>query len=413
VSNRLRCQSIDGATLSSSIMVQPETQEDVENLGLTQFGPYSVLPPGLKVVTANFPNVGTQVLPVIRDLSITMGNNTGTYKTRGVQTGEARTKFEVQAQIQQEATLSTAALNLFYAPWKRLLTESYRRLVNDDYTQDAPGGVEAFEFRRRCLERGVTLEMLKSFKSVEPVRAVGFGSSEMRVLALDEFQQLMSQFDDVGRLNLVRDRVAARVGYGGVDRYVPKPNVTRVSQDQKNAEFENTALRMGQPQVVFGDDNALAHLKIHLPALTGLIMAVQQAQAPASSVIAPLTAFVDHTHRHLNKLAEDPSEFAKQAFGQIRQVVSQAEAMVKRLQDQAQAEAQQQQEAMMQQQQQAAQQGGSPENDPRTQAYLANNEAKMKAQREAHLQRMQLHEESAKQKLAIQDIQAAAKLKNQ
>lgn len=42
-SNRLRCQMVDGAMLGSSVMIQPDSQRAMDELGFTYYGAYAVL----------------------------------------------------------------------------------------------------------------------------------------------------------------------------------------------------------------------------------------------------------------------------------------------------------------------------------------------------------------------------------
>ena len=58
LSNRLRNAVVDGAMLSSALMIQPTTGEDISNLTLMYNGPLSVLPPGLNVVDRATPKIG-------------------------------------------------------------------------------------------------------------------------------------------------------------------------------------------------------------------------------------------------------------------------------------------------------------------------------------------------------------------
>ena len=49
-SNRLRCQMIDGAMLGSAVMIQPENQRALDELGFTYYGAYAVLSPNVNIV---------------------------------------------------------------------------------------------------------------------------------------------------------------------------------------------------------------------------------------------------------------------------------------------------------------------------------------------------------------------------
>ena len=111
VLNRLRCGMVDGALLSSSLIVQPSDSSSraIDDLTLTYYGPYALFPPGLKIVEKAVPNLQQNIIPVISDMAMQMQNNAGAYQTRaaGVD-GQSRTAYEVRSQLQKEATLSSA-----------------------------------------------------------------------------------------------------------------------------------------------------------------------------------------------------------------------------------------------------------------------------------------------------------------
>ena len=56
-SNRLRCQQIDGAMLSSAVMIQPENQRSLDELQFTFYGAYAVMSPNVKIVEKAIPNL--------------------------------------------------------------------------------------------------------------------------------------------------------------------------------------------------------------------------------------------------------------------------------------------------------------------------------------------------------------------
>jgi hypothetical protein len=160
-SNRLRCQMVDGALLSSSVILQPTTEESLQNLQLSYFGPYSILTPGVEIQDRPIPNMSTSVLPVLQDMAQLINNRTGSYVDSGaVANSRERTKYEIQAQQSSNARLSSSALSLFYDPLERLFREVVRRACRRDYYPTEPGGDSIREFKMRCYERGVPLEAI-------------------------------------------------------------------------------------------------------------------------------------------------------------------------------------------------------------------------------------------------------------
>lgn len=333
VSNRLRCAAVDGAILSSAVMVQPVDQSAraLEDLSLTYYGPWALFPPGLKVVERSVPNFATSVLPVINDLSVQLQNNTGSYQSRATTPeGQARTAYEVRAQLQKEAVLSASAVNLFYGPWSRVLREMFRRAKNPDLTAKDPGGRDAYEFRRRIKARGVPLDALYEVFRVDAIRSIGFGSASMRMVALDEAMQLAPSMDEYGRQNLVRDRLAARFGYDTVDRYVPRPQMQlRQPIDTKIAELENQALSQGKPITVVPNENHFIHANAVLNLLADTLNATQQGQMDLPTALGVFNVALPHAAAHVEPLSKDPIH--SQAAAGMRQALNNIGAMGQRM----------------------------------------------------------------------------------
>ena len=131
-SNRLRCQMIDGAMLGSSVMIQPESQRSLDELGFTYYGAYAVLSPGVNIVEKAVPNLGTAVQPALQDISQQLAMNTDTVSTYGSQQSSPyRNQMQVVADMDISTRLSGASLNLFYSSWNRLMREVVRRIVQN------------------------------------------------------------------------------------------------------------------------------------------------------------------------------------------------------------------------------------------------------------------------------------------
>ena len=282
VSNRLRCAAVDGAIYSSTVTVQPADQNAraLDDLTVTTIGPWSILPPGLKIVERAMPNFGQNVMPVVNDMAMTLRNNVGQYQSQATTPdGSARTAYEVRASLSREAVLGSAAVNLFYVPWKRLLSEMFRRSINRDLSVSDPGGQAVFAFRARVSTRGVPLEALYSVYQVDPIRSVGLGSAAMRMASLDEAMRLAPSMDEAGRRNLVRDQLASRFGYDAVDRYAPKPEMAqRPPVDQKISELENAMMQQGKKISVIPSENHFIHANSVMNLLADTLNAVQQGQ---------------------------------------------------------------------------------------------------------------------------------------
>ena len=426
VLNRLRCGMVDGALLSSSLIVQPSDSSSraIDDLTLTYYGPYALFPPGLKIVEKAVPNLQQNIIPVISDMAMQMQNNAGAYQTRAAAPdGQSRTAYEVRSQLQKEATLSSASINLFYHPWKRLLAEVYHRLCRVDYNALEPGGREAIDFRKRCIKRGVPLEAIIKVKQVDPVRAIGYGSPQMRTAAIDETMSIFGSLDEQGRINLLRDRIACRFGQEVVDRYLPPPNTNlRPPLDYKIAVLENATMSSGSPIPVSPGENHFIHAGTHLQALDQLDQAIASGQANPQNALMAMQNFLPHTQEHVAALGQDLVR--KDQVALMTQRLQQLGASSKRLQDELQAQAENEQkgaEAEAQRQQTAMQAdyramqekvAQMEQLSPEAQQKLLEKRADMQMKLEKHQIDMQMKAAATQQKMILDDAVAASKVRS-
>ena len=318
-SNRLQCQLIDSAMLSSSIMLAPETPRALNDLSLTFYGPYSVLPPNFKVIEKGVPNIATTVGPALENLQSQLAQNLDFFTSSPAESGGAyRSKQQVQAELEQATRLTSSQINQFYSSWRRLLREVTRRIVNGPKSDPA-----VRDFYRRCANRGVEALAVKTldFEKTVATKAVGYGNASSRSAALNDLEQLLPMLDEVGKRNVIFDRVAARVGYENASRYVQNPEAPRPPQDLKVAELENSILQTGRPVSVQPGELHETHLNQHLPLLVQLTAAVDSGEADLVQSLPVLQAINDHAAGHLQQLAQDPT--ASVIVSQAQEVLQQ------------------------------------------------------------------------------------------
>tara|TARA_B100000530_G_scaffold148759_1_gene93336 strand:+ start:1265 stop:3529 length:2265 start_codon:yes stop_codon:yes gene_type:complete len=323
-SNRLRCQMIDGAMLGSAVMIQPESQRALDELGFTYYGAYAVLSPNVNIIEKAIPNLGTAVQPALQDISQQLALNTDTVSTYGSQQGSPyRNQMQVVADMDVSTRLSGASLNLFYSSWNRLLREVVRRIVNNKKNDPA-----LKEFYKRCAQRGIDKSFISSLDTARTraVRSIGSGSYANRLVALRELQAISGSFDEVGRRNLTRDIVSTRVGHDLADRYTPQQEEPRPTVDNKIAFFENQQLMAGSPVPVVANEMHGAHLQAHVPAMMQLIEQMNAGAADPVQVLPAMQAFYQHIGETVQALAADPS--AEGMVGEARQALQFAEEMI-------------------------------------------------------------------------------------
>lgn len=408
--NRLRCAMADGAMLQTSVLLQPQSAEDVSRMTMAYSGPLSFLPPGLQVVQTQYPNLAANVQPIVNEMAMVRQSNTGSYRTQmNSASGNPRTATEVEAQIANEAVLSANSLNLFYVPWGRLLREQFRRLQRDTWISGEPGAEEAKKFRKRLEERGVPWQAVKEVYDVDAVRAVGLGSPAARLTAFNEFMQLLPRFDEVGQVNAIRDRVAARVGYDQVDRYIPNPTVkNRIPVDAKIAELENGSMQAGKMVTVMPNENHAIHLTVHLKETQPIVQAVQNGQVQdKQGTMMYLTMVYEHCNDHLTRIAGDKTKQAE--IGQANLAMNLLREAVVNLQRDVEQDIRAAAEA---QQQAALEQGAVQPISPQMQMKMQEHQLDMQLKQERAALDARFKELELKQKLALQDAQTAANLRS-
>jgi len=396
-SNRLRCQMVDGAMLSSAIMIQPDSQRAMDELGFTYYGAYAVLSPNVNIIDKAIPNLSNSVQPALTDISNQLALNTDTVSSYGSQQSSPyRNQMQVISDMDVQTKLSGASLNLFYSSWQRLLKEVVRRIVTSKRNDAA-----IKDFKNRCAMRGVPEEFIMTLDvaRTKAVRSIGNGSYANRLVALRELQGISGSFDDVGRRNLTRDIVSTRVGHDLADRYVPVAQDSRPTVDNKIAFLENQAMMQGSPVPVEANEIHGLHLDVHIPVLVQLIEQLNAGAADPVQSLPVLQAFYSHVGETVQALAADPA--AQAEIGQAKQVLQFAEELINNTSKQVQKI-----------ERDAAQAGGEgQEADPAMQAKMQEHQLKMQmAQQKAELE-MSLKQAKFEQEQAMRDAENVLKMR--
>ena len=411
--NRLRGRFYDSLMTSSMLMIEPDNEDAMQDMSLVHFGPFVVKPPNIKVIQKEQPNFSQSLIPGLNDLSTILQQQAGTYTTEAIfNSARQRTKFETQAQLESVANISLAQLNLFYIPWERLLRETVRRAIREDYFPEDPGGQAVNEFRTRCMMRGVPIEaiLMVDVGRVEAVRAVGGGSSAARSALMERLYNLSASFDPQGRQQVLRDLTRTLGGVEAADRYTPAPDNLRPPMEAEVAYLENIALKSGNQVPVRPNTLHRVHFDIHLPEEEAIVQALDEGTAQVEQVMPALTSLHQHTSEHAQYLVSEPD------YPQIKKRLQELDGilynatkhMQKIMQDQAEAAAQAQAEAP------AQPEGGNAANPnalPDTlQRQLVEASTRLRIAEEKHQQEMRIRAESAQQEMMLKDAEVAAKI---
>ena len=419
ITNRLRNAIIDSTLLSTSLMIQPQTMDDLANLTVAYNGPMAILPPNLNIVNRTEPNLAGNALPIAQELTQIRRSNTGSYVSSMVSADDntQKTATEVNASLEKEAVLSTQAQNFYYVPWGKLLKEQFRRLARLDWKVGEPGADAALSFHKRLKERGVPKEALKLVYDVTPQKAVGYGSASARLLAYNEFMQMLPMLDETGRANVIRDRIAVRVGYDQVDRYAPAKNAApRLPIDAKIAELENDSMQSGRSVTVQPNENHSVHLQIHAMDAVRFLQALEQNAVPPMDAFKYLSLQTPHMSMHLQVIKGDRTREVQ--YGQYKDILNKMNQAVQSLGNQIAKAQRDQQEAMVKAQQKQIEQSMQMQiDDVRMKAQseyaikLAKVQADAQIDQSASVSRLRIKEEEAKQRMALRDAKTAQTLR--
>ena len=412
VSNRILCQAAQAAVTSGLIQLQGDA-EAIQDFQYIEVGPYTFIPSGLTPIQLQPPSIATQGLPVYNLMSQTLQNNTGSYRSRQTTPdNQARSATEVVQQARQESTLNAAALELFYTPYNKLLTEQYRRAVNPNLTAADKGGALALEFRRRCARRGVSIERMRSFLKVTAMRAMGDGSPVMTEMASKQLMELYSLMDEKGKENVLRAVVAGipGVGYQKVNMFVPEGEPRKIV-DFDIANLENGNLRQGIQQLVHDSQNHAVHIEAHIPMIAEIIEAHRQQQVADEQAMAILRPTSDHVTEHLVMFSNN--SFRQQEIRELRRQLQNLTAYIDELEQQvinrAMAEQSQAQEAAM-----GAPQGGEqPQIDPKMEMEFQKAQLKLAEMQEKRMMNQETHQqkmETIRQQMALNDLKTRSSI---
>lgn len=319
VSNRFMCDILDAGKLSGTLMLKNLTgNSDPRRVQLIRAGVLTLLPPGTEALQASSFAPPINNLVMVRDLSSAiMRNNTGVSRTGNeswLENQAQKTAREVAEISSKEARLDKSNVAFDYAQIQKLYREMYRRMVSSSIQGDKTlqGAPEAIQFVKRCIERGVPKALLKEGGlRLHIVQTIGFGSWGVRLDVTNQLVSMRNLFDEAGRKNAVRDRIAALVGQRNVDRYLASSTRDDIPSNETSiATLENSDMQQGQATVVGEDQAHLTHLVVHVAPLQQILQTVAEKGVEAidpEKALGALGQFIPHVSDHLQLFGADPA----------------------------------------------------------------------------------------------------------
>lgn len=322
--NRSLCRMISSGDMASLMMLQPDGEESMSNVGLQVFGQNGIIDPNMKAFNYTAPNITQSVLPVLNEMERLRNDRVAGYSSDNVFDGDARkTKGEVMAHLQQAATLSSSSEDFWYNPFERLIRQCVRRLTRRGYLTVEPGGREVAALKKRLFKRGVPLEAFYMLDIDETalVRSIGSGSAAAKTVALNRVETLYPRMDAIGQAKLNRDLAVDAVGVQKANEYFPLDGQKRMPVDYSIAILQNDQLLRGVEVPVLPEDYHVVHAEAHLVPLQQAFDAVQQGEVPIDQMAMQNRLLFQHTTEHVSLIQGDPATIEKAAM--FRQMLQQ------------------------------------------------------------------------------------------
>ena len=399
--NRLMCQQADSVMVDNSIMVQSASGNALQEFSLNYMGPFSLMSPGLEVVSRQFATRDT-AMPFLGEVKNLMGQFSSRFMAPESPSGQAyQNKLDVENRLEAMASGDSGAIDLFYCAYDRLMREVSRRIMQGPSTDPL-----VKEFKARCAKAGVTQEILDAVDhaSTSAFRAFGAGSPAARSLGFKRLLELMPQLDEAGRKRLIYEFVADIVGYQNAEYFANLPEDATFNSEMKTAQLENVLLMMGNAIPVNSGEMHATHVQEHIPVVVQTLNGIEVGDIDPMQSLPGLQAALNHLSAHGEALAQDNTQAP--LYNAVKEAVNNAAQVVNNMDRKLRAE-----------QRRAAESGaveGGEQGDPTMAAKARAEEIKLAmlefkaelAQRKGELE-LATMEARAAQNLALNDAKAA------
>jgi hypothetical protein len=352
--NMLMCHAVDVGWRSSSLVLQATTKVDASTMRFVDYGPYTILPPELKVQGNVLPANGLDALLQLRQITQNVGQNNalglklsaGSPFPEGGQSGSSQAEVQAAQAAVLDADRHSTATRL--RALASLFQNMFRRLVSIKPAKMPPAARKiAEEFRAACVARGVTEKQLDEVDEIFAInlsQELMLGGPMAFAQAMGALMQLRPNMDEEGGTRLMRDLMTPFVGRHRIDRYRPVINRENLSTSAKSlSQLENNSIIMGMAAVAGLDQQHKVHLAVHGEVIAQIMQGAQSGQlgdiAKASST---LQLALQHVFQHIQMLGSDPAftDEARQMMADLKPAVQMAKELMQAAQQQAQMMAQ-------------------------------------------------------------------------
>ncbi len=406
--NLLTGKFFDQAIWASTPLIECESEDAVIDQAIQPAGPYNKITTSqAKFVEVPHADFQTSLIPAIQKAQDIFSMRTrapgSNLKYQGA---TPKTAEEVKAQQALDGSLTTEMMDLFFTSWKNDFKEVVRRIINKDLTASHPGGAEAFEFRKRCMARGVPIDAIYAVDvaAIEINRGVGKGSVQERRTAFSALMPEIGRFDQKGQQILLWNLVAAYTDVSFANRLVPDVPGERPPMDLQIANLENASLSLGQPAIIVPNQNHVIHVGAHLEKLRELEGLLGNLQLTIEQAIPQMQPVWIHALEHLEYIAPNDTLYPvyKEALEQLGEAITNGQ---KHLDAEARKA---EEEGMGEQIQPTDASREAIEQETRLKVMEKGQDLAFK--QEAHTQRLTIEQQKAAQDLKIKAVKTAAEV---
>jgi len=313
VMNRLNCRIVDNANIASGMVLQMGNASTKQKMQLMVGAAATFIPEGVTFQDHRLGGDISNVMGVTNMLQNKLAQKIGAFNQRTITRedgrGEKATATEVEMAAAKEGSLSASQIDNYYRDLDGLYSEVYRRvLISSD--------PEAEYFVEECLDAGVPREALEKMEYVRANRVSGYGSPQMRKLAMERLMQIFPSLPEDGKRNALNELISSDFGPDKIEVF--NPPMAEVDNDEWMATMENDRLHEGKLPVIYSGMDHVAHLQIHLKDSEETLLPVQQSieegaeldSTQLQQLVTYVSALVDHCVAHISELENDPGRAA-------------------------------------------------------------------------------------------------------
>jgi len=335
--NRLRCQWTQHVFEQMLTLFRIQDPADRSRLDkIYMQSPWGIIPEGLAFVPAaeRYTVDANLVTGLRQEYEDLVGEATSSYTQRiDSGTSKERTKFEVQAMLQQISALMASLLSRAYRQEHYAYQEIARRFFLKD-SQD----FDVKKFRQKCLQADIPEKWLDIDRwEVEVEQKLGGGNRMLELAEAAHLMEHVNQFEPDSQQEVKHDFVLAVTNNPKkAMRLVPLEQKSGGNDAEHDAELAFGALLQGSPVRMKEGLNHIDQVETLLKLMQGqlgLIARTGGVGTPKELIGMHLAAL--YTQQHIAVIAQDPAEKARvKAYGDmLGRIMNEVKAMEQRQQE--------------------------------------------------------------------------------